>query len=253
MYKAKIDAQTVPAEKNKLQNRKNSFREKSYIFLSRLGIATFQKIFPDYFAQEPLSPTDRYIEYPFAIRNLPKPPAKILDVGCAGSPFPLLLAGFGYFVYGIDLREYAITNRITFDNFQFIKGDITKTAFSDNFFDAVTAISTVEHIGIGGRYGVSDDLQGDKKALEEIRRILKPQGILILTIPFGKAKIIKPYCKIYDSILIKQLTQNFKLEKEEYCMQDSGNDWHGCLKDEAEKIDAKNDRFALCLLKLVKK
>lgn len=232
--------------------KKKSSKEKIYITLSKVGIAAFQKIFPEYFAKEPLAPTDRYIEYHFAIKNLPKPPAKILDVGCSGSFFPLLLAAFGYETYGIDIRNYPILNKLQFDNFTFVKEDIRKTSFPDSFFDAITAISTIEHIGISGRYGESQDLSDDKKAIDEMKRILKPKGIIILTIPFGKAKIIKPYCRIYDSNLIQQRVEGLKIEKEEYYMQDSNNDWYRCSKEEVQDIDAKADKYPICLMKISK-
>lgn len=235
--------------------KSKKIKEKIYNETVSFGINTLRTIFPEYFAKEPLAPTDRYIEYPFAIRNLPKPPVKILDVGCAGSFFPLLLASFGYETYGIDIREYAIINKIKFDNFRFVREDITKkTSFPDNCFGVITAISTLEHIGIAGRHGVTQmDLSGDKNAIKEIKRILKSNGILIITIPFGIAKIIKRYCRIYDNTLVKQLVKGLEIEEEVYYMQDSNDDWYKCSKRQAEGVNAKNDRYPLCLLKIVKR
>jgi len=227
-------------------------KENLYVFLSKRGISLFQKVFPEYFAREPLKPTDRFIEYPFLVLNLPKAPAKVLDVGCAGSFFPLMLAGFGYDVYGIDIREYAILNRLKFNNFQFIKEDIGANSFPDNFFDAVLAISTVEHIGLSGRYGAGEDAFGDKKAMLQIKRVLKPKGILILTVPFGKAKTIKPYNRVYDVALINELMGGFRIEKEEYYMLDSRDNWYKCPKEEAAAFDSNESRYAVCLIKAVK-
>lgn len=59
-------------------------KEKIYKIVSTAGIKALTKIFPEHFAKEPLKPTDRYIEYPFVIRNLSEPPAKVLAVGCKG-------------------------------------------------------------------------------------------------------------------------------------------------------------------------
>lgn len=236
---------------NSIKKRK-SFKEAAYGFISKSGIRVLQKIFPEYFAKEPLRPTDRYIEYPFVLRNLPRPPLKVLDVGSSGSFFPLLLASVGYDVYGIDIREYAIVNKIKFDNFQFVKEDITKTSFPDNYFDAITAISTIEHIGISGRHGSEEDPEADKKTIDEIRRILKPRGVILLTVPFGKAKVIKPYSRIYDGDLINKLLKGLKIENEEYYIQDKNDDWFECSKQEAGDVDAKSDRYPLCLLKMRK-
>jgi len=227
-------------------------KERLYQILASSGIKIFARLFPEYFAKDPLAPTDRYIELPFAVRNLPKPPARVLDVGCAGSFFSLILAGFGYDTFAIDIRKYAIINRITYKNFNYCNESIIKTGFSDNYFDAITSISTVEHIGLSGRYGIAEDESGDRAALEEMKRILKTNGTIILTVPFGRAKTIKPFSRIYDGNRIRQLIGALKIEIEEYYMQDPNNDWYKCSKQEAEEIDATGDRFALCLLKLKK-
>ena len=223
-----------------LKNKKN-VKELIYNFSSKFGIGVFRRVFPEYFAKEPLKPTDRYIEYPFVIRNLPKPPAKVLDVGCSGSCFPLLLTGFGYDVFGVDVREYAIINKMR------------KNYFSDNYFDAVIAISTVEHIGLFGRYGMDDDLGGDKQAVAEMKRIVNQNGVILLTFPFGKAKILKPYTRVYDSNLVKLLTVGLEIETEEYYMQDIEENWYQCHRNEAEAVNANNERYPLCLIKLRKK
>ena len=232
---------------------KGKFKRFAYDFLSKRGIAIFQNVFPEYFAKEPLRPTDRYIEYPFVIRNLPKPPAKVLDVGCSGSFFPLLLASFGYEIYGIDIRDYAIINKLKFKNFQFVKEDIRKTSFPSNFLDVITAISTMEHIGLSGRHGSDEDPDGDKKAFAEMKRILKPKGMILLTVPYGQAQIIRPYHRIYDRNQLNKFISDLVIEKEEYYMQNSKDDWYKCSKEEAGIVNAKKDRCSLCLLKIVKK
>jgi len=221
-----------------------------YRIVSRFGISLLRRLFPEYFAKEPLAPTDRYIEYPFIIRNLPKPPAKVLDVGCSGSFFPLLLASFGYDTYGIDIRNYPILNKLKFKNFTFVKGDIKESPFPNSYFDVITAISTIEHIGISGRYGIEDDPEGDKKALEEMVRILKPQGAILLTIPFGKGKVIKPYMRVYDESRLKDLVRDCIIELEEYYIQDDTDNWIECSKEDTLLVDVKFDKYPLCLLKL---
>ncbi len=227
-------------------------KEKLYRTLSLAGIKLFQKIFPNQFGKEPLRPTDRYVEYPFIVRNLPKPPARILDVGSAGSYFPLLLAGFGYQVQGMDVREYAITNRLSFPNFQFFKGDIRKCVLADNTFDAVISTSTVEHIGLSGRYGMDEDMDSDCKALAQMRRITKPGGVVIITVPFGKAKIIRPDCRVYDFAWLRRIEAGLTLSEEAYYLQDDAGDWYECSRMEAESIDARNDLYAICCHKLLK-
>ncbi len=53
-----------------------------------------------------------------------------------------------------------------------ILGDISCTSFPDSSFDTVIALEVFEHINL------------PQKAIKEIYRILKPKGILLLSIPF---------------------------------------------------------------------
>lgn len=223
-----------------------------YQKIANTGIAIMQKIFPEYFQNEPLNPTDRYLEYPFALNCLPKVPARVLDVGCAGSFFPLLLAAFGYETYGIDIRNYAITNKISIPDFKFVRENIISTGFPDSYFDAIIVISAIEHMGLGGRYGIKEDLSADRKAVQEMHRILRPGGSLILTFPFGKAKILRPYCRIYDSKTVDNLIQGLSIDRNEYFMQDKNGDWYRCTKEEAEKYNSTIYKSPICLIKLRK-
>lgn len=231
---------------------KKNIKRKIYFWVLNIALKCIRAIFPEYSAKEPLTPTDRYIECPFVINNLPKPPARVLDVGCSGSFFPLLLASFGYDTYGIDVRNYPILNKLKFKNFTFINEDIRNTSFPDGYFDGITVISTLEHIGISGRYGMDEDFKGDIKAIKEMKRILKTNGVINITIPYGRYKIIKPYMKVYDELRVKELIQDFKVEKEEYYLLDDLDSWIRCSKEDAFLVDVKPDRYPLVLLSLRK-
>jgi 2-polyprenyl-3-methyl-5-hydroxy-6-metoxy-1,4-benzoquinol methylase len=137
-------------------NNRKKVKEKIYNLVASLGIGFLSKIFPEYFAKEPLRPTDRYIEYPFVLNNIELRP-NILDVGCSGSMLPLLLKSLGYEVHGIDIRDYLPKNK-----FMFTKGSICSTNYDDNEFDTIIAISTIEHIGLE-RYGAKYSNDYDAK------------------------------------------------------------------------------------------
>jgi demethylmenaquinone methyltransferase/2-methoxy-6-polyprenyl-1,4-benzoquinol methylase len=70
-------------------------------------------------------------------------------------------------VIGLDLTEAMLTlarRRNSFGNVEFVEGDMSQTEFADESFDIVT-----------GGYALRNapDL---KKALEEIKRVMKPRG-----------------------------------------------------------------------------
>ena len=177
-------------------------KEKIYNTVATAGIWTMGKIFPEYFAKEPLRPTDRYIEYPWVLSRLPEKSCTILDIGCSGSMFLLLIKSLRHTVFGCDIRPYLPKEEIYFR-----QEDICQTSFPDNFFDVVTAVSTVEHIGLTGRYK-ADSMSSDISALNKIYKILKPYGQLLMTVPFGKHSIDK-YHRVYDKNDIELLLTGF--------------------------------------------
>lgn len=202
-------------------------------------------------SSETAPPDERIIEYSFVIGKLASMPVgKILDVGCTArlNYLPAALASLGWKVWGIDLREFKFRH----PNFHFVLGDIRNTNFPDNFFDAAYAVSTLEHIGLSGRYGVTEeDLEGDARAVKEIGRILRPSGILLCTVPYGReAKIIKPLQKIYDGLSLDTLFYSW-IRKDEiwYCRGDDGY-WNPLSNKEAVKIDNPDGESALALLEL---
>ena len=153
----------------------------------------------------------RLIEYYFTHSNIESDVRlKILDVGCAGTNLPIELASRGHEVYGIDTMPYRNQQ-----NFTFVQGSLEHIPFGNNFFDIVTAVSTIEHIGLG-RYGGPISPDGDKKAVEEIRRILKPGGKVVVTIPCGKDTICYsrarvPLGRVYSSSSLVELLSGFKI------------------------------------------
>lgn len=185
-------------------------KEQIYNGIVESGLWLLNKFFPEYYAKEPLSPTDRYIEYPWVLHNISITHSmlyhrKILDVGCAGSMFPLLIKALSHNeVYGIDIRN------CEYPEIEFRKEDISKNTFEDDYFDVVTAVSTIEHIGLKGRYGNKVTNIDDVKAINEIHRILKPHGIFLMTVPFGKKYEEGKFHRIYNKECLDNMLEDFK-------------------------------------------
>ena len=99
---------------------------------------------------------------------------KVLDLGCGnGRYFPSFKEKrINYF--GIDFSEKLIEiakNKYPEGNFQV--GDALNLPFPENFFDKVYSIATLHHI---------PSKEFRLQFLKEIKRILKPEGLLILTV-----------------------------------------------------------------------
>ncbi len=126
----------------------------------------------------------RYAEFEAIVRDLEiRPQMEILDVS---SPqwFSLYLAEhnrntkFCYInIIDSELDPYKeISSALGIDNIEYLKADVRELEFDNDTFDKVISISVIEH--------VYPELGGDTKALTEIRRILKPEGELLITVPY---------------------------------------------------------------------
>lgn len=97
---------------------------------------------------------------------------KILDVGCGSYPYFLSNTNFKE-KYGMD--PSVNTDLVKNQNIYLNNTDVTKNklTFKDNYFDVVTMLAVFEHI------------EHDKLnfVLTEIRRVLKKDGIFIITTP----------------------------------------------------------------------
>jgi SAM-dependent methyltransferase len=130
-------------------------------------------------------------EYPWILENGRfEKGLKCLDAGCGQSPFPINLYGFGCEVHGLDYLQgerddYPETYGIPREwvnrwagKVQYHHGDMDKAPFPDNSFDRITCISVLEHIL------TPQDPHAHYPCLRELRRILKPGGLLIVTVDY---------------------------------------------------------------------
>lgn len=94
-------------------------------------------------------------------------------------------------------------------------------------FDVAFSISSFEHDGLG-RYGDPLNPSGDLRAMSEMKRILKKDGILFLAVPVGRDKIVWNAHRIYGNIRYPMLTEGWKIEgyvgmESENLERDTGN------------------------------
>ena len=89
----------------------------------------------------------------------------VLDVGCGTGFFLKNITEISKNRYGIDSHNYS-TN-----NIKVIKGDALNIPFEDNSMDLVTMLDVLEHIP-----------EADK-ALKELHRVVKKDGIGFITVP----------------------------------------------------------------------
>ncbi len=103
-----------------------------------------------------------------------KPGQKILDIGCKKSILKELTDDKDVEYYGIDISETALSEKINKNNFRVADVD-SGIPFEDSTFDYVFCLELLEHV------------EKPSFVLKEIHRVLKKDGVLILSIP-------NPYC-----------------------------------------------------------
>lgn len=108
---------------------------------------------------------------------------RVLDVGCSESLLIYEFARRGYITYGLDQRKYQekLPKYINFLKWD-IRQELPLGLIGGRFFDFIVSISTIEHIGMGG-YGDKKSESGDRKAMENIYKLLVTHGFFIITVP----------------------------------------------------------------------
>ena len=84
-------------------------------------------------------------------------------------------------------------------------------SFPNDSVDCLSCMHVVEHIGLG-RYGDPIDYDGDIKAINELKRVVKKNGYLLFVTPIGaNPKIVFNLHRIYTHEQILGYFENFEL------------------------------------------
>jgi SAM-dependent methyltransferase len=98
----------------------------------------------------------------------------------------------------------------------YIFGDLRSLDFRDEWFDMIVCISTIEHVGMDNSMytGRKESLSASSTeefliAVKELRRVLKREGILYITFPFGQYED-HGWFQQFDSQLTDNLIEEFR-------------------------------------------
>lgn len=102
---------------------------------------------------------------------------------------------------------------LNLSNLESEHADLTQLHFDSNSIECISCMHTIEHVGLG-RYGDPIDLQGDLKAINELKRVTKSGGsILFVTPTGGEAKIQFNAHRIYTYDQIVSYFEGCELKK----------------------------------------
>jgi len=139
------------------------------------------------------------------IKNL-----EILDVGCGTGGTSTAFLKFGN-VTGTDFSSLALKFAKNKGLTNVVRSSVTSIPFRSEKFDIITVLDVVEHV------------QEDKQVLKEIWRMLKPNGIVVVTVPafqflWSEHDIASMHVRRYNnSTIIKILKDSeFKIIRSSY-------------------------------------
>lgn len=175
---------------------------------------------------------DRAIEWQWVAAHVPPGPGRALDFGGANTDLCLAPLQQGYAVTTVDLggSRWAFRH----PDHTFVQGDILTLDLPEGTFDLVLNCSTIEHVGLTGRYGneaAAND--GDLEAMGRLATLMKPGGTMIMTIPVGVDAVHAPYHRIYGEERLPRLLAGFAVEKEAHWRKPEGNVWVPATRAEA--------------------
>jgi SAM-dependent methyltransferase len=135
---------------------------------------------------------ERVVEYPWALSRLGAGDRLLLDAGSTLNHQYILdldiLACRSIVIYTLSPERV-----ISRANVSYIYGDLRSTILRSEYFDEIVCISTLEHIGMNNTLLYSKDARYNEQknddyvsALKEFKRLLKPSGKLLITVPYGR-------------------------------------------------------------------
>jgi SAM-dependent methyltransferase len=159
---------------------------------------------------------ERIVEYPWFFSRLPKSEeGKLLDAGSVLN-------------YDFILEHQALKSKCMFIStlapearsywyrgVSYVYEDLRSSCFRDDYFDWITSLSTIEHIGLDNTMLYSPDTSKKENAaitclaaVKEYRRMLKPGGVLYLSFPFGRHEN-HGWFQIFDAAMLDQVIEAF--------------------------------------------
>jgi len=190
---------------------------------------------------------EKSLDWGWVCANLPRSADRALDVGCGESPVVPAMLTLGYKeVVGVDL-QFPLDKHLKGPHF--IQGDFNRLSLEPGF-DVVVACSTIEHIGLSGRYESTEEIDGDLNAVRKIRSLLKKDGVFILTVPAGEDGVYKPWHRVYGRKRMGQLLEGFQVVKAQGYVKEPWGPWRKGGVEEAIEFPATAVRYALAQMVL---
>lgn len=158
---------------------------------------------------------ERVVEYPWLFAHLKPDIGRMLDAGSTLN-YEYLLDRSPLKGADLTIMTLAPEKRCYwYRGISYVFGDLRNTMFSDQTFNTIACISTIEHVGLdntmlytGNPADAEDDQGGFVAAVGEFRRILKPGGSCLISVPFGKRANLGWY-QVFDRDMVEKMIEVF--------------------------------------------
>jgi SAM-dependent methyltransferase len=157
---------------------------------------------------------DRWVEWSFCFARLADGPGRTLDFGADIGFLSLAAAQRGHDVVALD--RVRITPAYCHERVEFRQADILDRPLDGETFDQIVNCSSVEHVGLAGRYDSTDAPDGDLEAMAIMREALAPRGRLVMAIPVGRDLVCPPLHRIYGAERLPRLLDGYTVQEEQY-------------------------------------
>jgi SAM-dependent methyltransferase len=190
---------------------------------------------------------DRWIEWSFCFARLAEGDGRTLDFGSNIGFLALGAAQRGHEVVAFDREELDLDYE--HERVRAVRGDVLTHDFADQRFDQIINCSTIEHVGLSGRYGSFEAPEGDIQAMATLRGLMTPAGRMILTIPVGRDLVAAPLHRVYGEERLPRLLDGFSTLEEQYWCKD-GRRWRPAERTRALTVAGSESFYALGLFVL---
>ena len=192
---------------------------------------------------------DREIEWTWTLAHVRRGSGRVLDFGSGNGMMALGASFAGNDVVAVDLEpeQYLFhPHRI-----EYVRGDFNQLELEPESFDQIINCSSVEHVGLAGRYGSPDEPDGDLHAMQKMATIVKPDGDMILTIPVGRDAVYAPNHRIYGEARLPRLLEHWEIREESYWAKPTNERFEPVSREQALGEQGTASYYALGLFVVV--
>ena len=159
---------------------------------------------------------ERIVEYPWAVARLSGFRGRLLDAGSVLN-FDYLIPRFRKPDVELVISTLAPEKHAFWeDGVSYVYEDMRDSCLRDDFFDSIVCLSVLEHVGMDNTQLYTADATKKESEgssylsfLAELRRVLKPGGRLLLSMPFGVARNYG-WLQTFDGAMVDRLLAAFQ-------------------------------------------